>query len=481
MNRSPLSRVGTAMVSAVAAMLGGCTVGPDYERPQLDVPASWSTAAAEASQEKLELLSEWWVQFDDPVLTDLIEQAVANNPDRDLALARVREARARLRATKADVLPTITSDSTATTSRTATFLGSVVEFDQYETGFDASWEIDIFGRTRRSIESSRATIEAREADYLDVITSLVAEVARTYLDIRSLDQRLVIVTESVEVQERSLDLVRARTGAGFVSGLDLEQAVANLESTRAQIPALKRDRQQALNRLATLLGKAPQALELDAAPNANIPNAPRTVALDIPANVLRQRGDVRAAERNLAAQNARIGVATANLYPSFTLFGSLGTAASDVSDLFGDDSQTSLLGAGLARPIFNGGKLRANVRAEEAIYEQTYATYERTVLDALREVEDALAGHSAAIERVENLEAAVVAAERASQLALQEYEVGTKGLDRFLDAERSRLSFRDQLALNETAESQSLIALYKALGGGWSAEMLVPSAEGKDR
>ncbi|MEO0589705.1 MAG: efflux transporter outer membrane subunit [Pseudomonadota bacterium] len=468
-------RVTAALTLAGSLMLSGCMVGPDYAAPELDVPSAWSKASSEASADTLENLSQWWVKFDDPVLDELIAQAMANNPDRDIALARVREARARLRSSQADLLPQASVDGTGTTNQVATFLGQVIEFDQYDTGFDASWEIDIFGKTRRSIESSKASIEASQADYVDVMTSLVAEVARTYVDIRSFEARLVVARDSITVQEQSLALVRARTAAGFVSGLDFEQAKANLESTRAQIPALERDRQQAINRLATLLGKAPQAFSLSERSAGQIPAAPRTLALGIPAEALRQRGDVRSAERNLAAQNARIGVAKASLYPSFSLFGSIGTAADDPSGLFGSNTQTSLLGGSLTAPVLDAGRLQANVRAEEAIYDRVLATYQKTVLDALREVEDALISHEAAIERVANLEAALKASSRASRFAQREYEVGTKGFDRFLDAERSRLSFADQLVLNEAAEAQALIALFKSLGGGRSAASLASS------
>lgn len=463
------SFVRCAFALATVAVLSGCMVGPDYAAPEMDIPQAWSKAYDEASDAQMASLGEWWLAFDDPVLTGLIDAAIVGNPDRDLAFARLREARARLRSSKADLLPTLSRSGTATSSQVATFLGSVVEFDQFDLGFDASWELDIFGKTRRSIEASAASAEAREAEFVDIMTSLVAEVARTYVDIRSLEARLEIIRDSIAVQEQSLNLVRWRTETGFVSGLDYEQANANLESTRAQIPALERDRAQALNRLAILLGNAPQEFSLDGGPSGKIPSASRTLGIGIPTEALRQRGDVRAAERNVAAQNARIGVATASLYPSFSLFGSLGTAAPEASGLFGDNSQTSTIGAGLTAPLFNGGKLRSNLRAEEAIYEQTVATYRRTVLEALREVEDALASHEAAIARVENLVTAVEASSRASRFAQQEYAIGTKGIDRFLDAERSRLAHEEQLALNEAAEAQALIVLFKSLGGGRSA------------
>ena len=460
-------------VSLVAGMLSafaGCAVGPDYVVPEPAVPAVWTSYdEPQIGEARLDALADWWQLFDDVVLNDLIERAIAANPDRDLAIARVREARARFGVIRAERYPAVSVRSGLSTVETVDFSGESEWRDLYDAGIDASWELDVFGGTKRSIEAAEAVIEARQADYADVMTSLVAEVAFAYVDMRTLEERLRLTRASVDAQERTFDLTRWRTAAGLTTALDVEQSRANLESTRAQIPALERDLVQTRNKLAFLSGEAPGRYEERGVAPIAIPVASTNLAIGVPADMLRRRNDIRSAERDLAAQSARVGLATASLYPSFRLTGSLGSSSADFSGLFDGSAVTTNLVRSVSAPIFNAGQLRANVAIEDALYEQSLAVYEKTVLNALREVEDSIVAQFAATSRARLLQDAVDAAVKASELATQEYEAGLSGFDNVLDAQRTLLSLQEQLALNRSAETAAMISLYKAAGGGWLA------------
>ena len=454
---------------AMSACLTGCVVGPDYQAPDPDMPTAWSIAETQSNDERLEALADWWTLFDDPVLEDLIEQSIQGNPDRDYALARVREARAQFKITAADRFPTVSAGGAASATRSTDLAGESDWQGLYNANLDAGWEVDVFGGINRSIEAAKASLQAREADYIDVMTSLVAEVALAYVNVRTLQEQLRITRSSLAAQEETFDLTQWRAEAGLTSMLDVEQARANLESTRAQIPALERDLTQSQNTLSFLLGKAPGQLESIAQTPSAIPLAPAGATIGVPADILRQRSDIRSAERNLAAQSARIGIAITNLYPTFSLSGSLGSSAADVPGLFDDTALTTSLVSGVTAPIFNAGRLRANVEIEDAVYEQSLANYETTVLTALKDVEDNLTARAAALERTKTLTLAVESAERANRFATQQYESGLTGFDQVLDTQRTLLSLQEQLALNQSAETSAMISLYKAVGGGWDA------------
>ena len=474
------SRSRSILGIAVSITLAGCAVGPDYVPPERDVPAAWSQVDEQNSEVSLDALADWWRLFDDPALNQLIDQAIAGNPDRDLALARVREARARFRVSKASGRPSLSSGVTASTSESADLTGDIDWRDLYDIGLDATWEIDVFGGTRRAVEAADATIEVTQAEYIDVMTSLVAEVALTYVDLRTLQERLQITRADVANQEETFRLVRWRREAGLTTALELEQARSNLQLSRADIPALERDLAQTRNQLSLLLGESPGELDSILGNASAIPSAPINVAIGVPTDTLRQRSDIRSAERNLAAQSARIGIATANLYPSFRLTGSSSRSAADASDLFEDAARLNSLAASVTAPIFNAGQLRANVEIEDALYAQSLASYERSVLNALREVEDALAAQTTARERTETLRLALRSAERANALATQEYAAGVTGFDQVLDTQRTLLAAEEQFALNLSAETTAAIALYKAVGGGWSAAVDVDPLHGDD-
>lgn len=455
--------------AALLILLNSCAVGPHYVPPEAAIPSTWSQPAPPGRESRLADLAAWWTHFDDDVLNDLVETAIEANPERDLALERVREARARYQIAVADKFPTVSAGTTGNTTRSTDFSGKTEWQDLYDANLDASWEIDIFGATRRSVEAAEATVQARESDYVDVMTTLVAEVALTYVDVRTLERRLRLTSANLDSQEETFNLARWRTEAGLTTELDVEQARADLQATRAQIPALERDIVQSKNKLSLLIGEAPGGLRSLQRTPAVIPTASVNPALGIPADILRQRSDIRAAERNLAAQCARIGIAEANRYPSFTLLGSIGSSVTDLSSLFDPTARVTSLASSIAAPIFNANRLRAGVEVEDALFEQTLATYESTVLAALAEVEDLLAAQNAAAKRTGSLRRAVAAADRAHQLARQEYEAGLTDFDQVLGTQRTLLNQEEQSALNESAETTSVISLFKAIGGGWSA------------
>ncbi|HEV7670887.1 MAG TPA: efflux transporter outer membrane subunit [Thermoanaerobaculia bacterium] len=449
--------------------LGSCAVGPNYHPPtpaELQAPDGWHAPLPEGAAGGD--LSTWWEQLGDPVLSQLIEDALGASPDLDLARARLREARARRDLAAAGLLPTVDASTSASASRSNGSTG-----EHYDAGFDASWEPDVFGGGRRSIEAATADLESVEASLGDTQVSLAAEVALNYVDVRSLQGRIENAEESLKRQSETLDLTDWRFQAGLVSQLDVDQARAAREQTRAQIPSLQTSLEAAKNRLAVLLGRAPGAVEDRLAEAAPIPRVPERVTVAIPADLLRQRPDVRAAERALAAQTARIGVAEAARYPSFRLNGSLGVGGLSLAALTGGSSLAHSLALSVAETIFDGGRIGRQIEIQRAGERQAFATYRSTVLLALEEVENALVSLARNRERQEALRLADQAAQSAADLARQRYSTGLTDFQSVLDSERTQLSTSDNLKSTEADVTTALIQLYKALGGGWS----VPEGE----
>lgn len=461
------------LLGVAAIMLPGCfAVGPDYKTPDLSVPADWSqslqggvTAAAPGADE----LAQWWNVLNDPDLSNLIERAVDGNLDLKTAQARVREARARRGIAQADLFPTLNAGGSATRSRGSEQTGSGEIRDLYRLGFDASWELDIFGRVRRSVEAAQGDLEASEADYHDVLVSLVAEVALNYVEARTLQAQLDVAEANLKTQQETLQLTQWRFEAGLVSRLDVEQARGNFESTRAQLPKLRSAIEEAKNRLAVLLGAFPGAVAAQLGPSKPIPEAPLEVAIGVPAETLRRRPDVRRAERQLAAQTARIGVATADLYPTFTLPGSIGLDALTTHDFFNSANRAWSIAGSFAWPVFKGGAIRQNIEVQNALQEQALNQYEGTIRTALEDVENALVNYAEEQNRKLALAEATDAAQKSAALARNQYASGLIDFQSVLDAERSLLTFQDQLAQSRGQVTLNLISLYKALGGGWTA------------
>ncbi len=460
-------------LALMLALLAGCAaVGPDYVPPDVPAPGKWSTelqGGLTAEPLDSRTLADWWSTLNDPALTSLIERAVENNLDLREAVARIREARASRNISRADLFPSVSAAGSRTRSRSSEQTGGGIESNFYSTGFDAAWELDVFGGVRRSIEAANADLDASKEDLHDVLVTLLAEVALNYVDTRTFQTRLSIAEANLSAQEETYGLVEARFEAGLTSQLDLEQARYNLESTRAQIPSLRTGLDRAKNRLAVLLGKNPGALGIELSERKPIPVTPLEVAVGVPADTLRQRPDVRRAERQLAAQTARIGVATAELYPKFTLSGSIGLDSPSFDTLFRTGSRTFRYGPSFSWRVFEAGRIRQSIEVQNALQEQLLIRYEATILAALEEAENALIAYADEQTRRQSLIKASEAAQVAADLAETQYSSGLIDFQTVLDAQRSLLSLQDQLSVSEGEVTSDLIRLYKALGGGWTS------------
>lgn len=462
-----------SLTFAFLLMFAGCaTVGPDYVAPNIQVADAWHNQGAPTIESsELRDLTRWWARLDDPDLTNLIERAVKGNLDLKRARARLREARARRTIAKSDRFPTLDANASASKSRSSEDSGSGQDREFYATGFDAAWELDLFGGVRRSVEAAEADLGATREDLNDVLVSLTAEVALNYIEMRTYQERLGVSEANLQIQQETYELARSRYQAGLDDELAVAQARSNLERTRAQIPSLRAGLEEGMNRLAVLLGEQPGALHAELKDTMPIPVTPLEVAVGVPADLLRRRPDVRSSERELAAQTARIGVATADLYPKITLNGSIGLEALSLDDLFTTGNRTWSYGPRITWPIFNAGTIRANIEVQTALQEQALISYESTVLGALEEVENALVAYAEEQLRRQALIQAVDAARQAFELAQHKYQAGLTDFSTVLDSQRSLLSYQDQLAQSEGSVTSNLVRLYKALGGGWTPMM----------
>ncbi len=461
------------VVLAILILTGCATVGPDYVPPDTSVSATWHTqlkGGLSAEEMDPQTLAAWWTTLNDPELSSLIDRAVSGNLDLKKARARVREARARRGIAKADLFPTLDATGSASLEpQPAKIQGAGKTSDLYAAGFDAGWELDIFGGVRRSVEAAEADLQASEEDLRNVLVSLLAEVALNYVDVRTYQARLAVAEANLEAQSETYQLTQWRYEAGLSDELAVQQARYNLENTRSQIPTLRTGLEEAMNRIAVLLGEQPGKVHAELEKREPIPVTPLKVAVGVPADLLRRRPDVRQAERELAAQTARIGVATADLYPKFTLSGSIGLEALSLSNLSSPAVGRFSGGPRITWPIFKGGAIRQNIEVQSALQEQCLDPYEATVLSALEEVENALVAYAEEQQRRQSLSEATEAAQKAVELAQHKYQAGLTDFSNVLDAQRSLLSFQDQLAQSEGTVTSNLVRLYKALGGGWTS------------
>ena len=464
--RPPLA-LGILLAAAVAS---GCiTVGPDYQSPEPDAPTQWSGPVDRRAPDAA-VLAEWWRQFRDPVLDGLVADALAANLDLAAAQAQLREARARRSLAGAQLGPTVNASASGSRRRSSEESGSGATMELYSAGFDASWELDIFGGLRRGLEAAEADVGASADQLRDTRVSLVAEVALNYVDLRAAERQFVVAEESVASREETYTLARWRLQAGLVSELDVAQARTDLESTRAALPALRTSAAEARHRLAVLLGRTPGELEARLAATARVPLAADRVAVGIPADTLRQRPDVRAAERQLAAQTARLGEAEAARYPSFSLSGSLGLEALGLAALGNSDAMTRSLLGSITAPIFDAGRIAANVAVQDARLEQARLAYQSAVLTALEDVENALVAVANSAERRLQLESTAASARETLQIARHRYASGLADFLAVLESQRTLLSVEEQLAGTTGNLARAQIQLYKALGGGWSPD-----------
>jgi len=460
----------------VASSLWGCSaVGPDYQPPDPDVPSRWNRldASTEAVAQPVAPgdLSEWWRRLNDPLLAELVAEAMQANPDLHSARARVREARARRAVAASERLPTVDAVGNASRTEPSEETGSGESRQLFSAGFDASWEIDVFGGVRRGVEAAEADLEATQADLQATQVSLAAEVASSYVEVRAQQALLGIARGNLATQSETLQLTEWREQAGLVSSQDVAQARSNREQTRAQIPVIETNLAAAEHSLEILLARAPGTLRERLSGAGDLPVAPTQIAVGIPADTLRQRPDVRAAERTLAAETARVGVAEAARYPAFSLSGSIGLEALTLGALGDTAAVTNSLLAGVTAPVFNAGRLRSQVEAQDAVREQALAAYRQAVLTALQDVENALVDLSRNRDRSEALANAVGAARSAAELARLRYGTGLLDFQPVLDSERNVLLLEESLARSRADGVLALVSLYKALGGGWSATL----------
>ncbi len=467
------------MAALLAAVVGGCVVGPAYHPPVENLPAHWSEMTPATSPSTRAVSRTWWQEFKDPELNSLLQRAARNNLGIKQAEARIREARAKYRFASAALWPS--ADASASYTRLLqdedifgplsagpfpVVLGQQPE-NLFEAGFDAQWEIDLFGHARRTVEAAQADVAGSYYRRAEATLTIIAEVARNYIELRGFQQQLAIARRNLAVQKDILALTRARYTGGLVSELDVQRAQALVESTAASIPALEVSYQNAAHRLSVLLGEFPGALDSELRYPQPIPVAPFNLPPDLPSSLLRQRPDIRRAERKVAAATARIGVATSDLYPRFSLIGFAGLESLAASEFFDSGSRFWGIGPSITWPIFRGRQLVAVIKVRQAQQQQAVIAYRQTILKAVEEVENALAAYTHERDRRMVLANAVTAKRRAASLARALYLSGLTDFLSVLDAQRDLLQSQRDLARSDTALSCAVVALHKALGGGW--------------
>lgn len=465
----------------LAALLAGCTVGPDYVRPQPILPSHWSETATTNPAAPPET---WWKVFNDPVLNRLVVRALAMNLDLRQATARIADARAQSHAVLAAALPSLSAHNsvsrrlnnfaTGTGSGGSTpvgggFGGGNQIIDIFQTGFDAQWELDFFGGVQRSLEAAEATLEAEHDNRRAVAVTLLGEVARNYIEVRSRQRQIAITEANLRAQEDTLGLTRARQQAGLATMLEVAQQESQAAATRSQLPLHMTALKQALHALDLLLGQPPGAVPSWLASDAgHVPSAAPGIVADLPSELLRRRPDIRRGERQLAAATAQIGIATAELYPKVNLSAFLGLQNKTAND-FTPIGKSWSMASSITLPIFNWGRINANIESKQAQRDQAFLTYQNMVLAAFRDVEDALVAYAQEQQRRTALAEATEAARLAVKLAEERYERGLTAFLDVLESQRALFQAESNLADSEAKVATGLVAVYKALGGGWQA------------
>jgi NodT family efflux transporter outer membrane factor (OMF) lipoprotein len=504
----------TALVAGLMAstVLTGCTLGPDFTRPTASTAASWFSGPKEAVKKPPSIPVaepvdvDWWTLFHDPVLTGLERRVAADNLDVKVAAVRLTESRAQLGVARSSLFPTIGGNASvvreqasdkgvfglipgatpggndangASGNSAGGVSGSGLQpFNIWQAGFDASYEVDLWGGVRRSVESATASSEAAKESERSVLLSSLAEVARDYIQLRGVQADLQIDHDNVRTAQQSLSLTQERAAGGVTTDLDVANASAQLRTTLALIPPLEQQEAALINALSLLLGQPPNALRAELATAKPVPPVPPRVPVGLPSELARRRPDIRQAEAQLHAATADIGVADANFYPSLNLTGSLGLQSLQFSNFFNVNAKQYAIGPGLTIPIFQGGQLRSTLRLREAQQQEAAITFQKTVLQAWHDVDNALTAYQTEQLRRDQLVGAVTDNQHAVVLAQSRYQQGVADFLSVLDAERSLLATQLQLADSTTTVSANLVALYKALGGGWETDMPVEKTAG---
>jgi len=481
-----MARRPIALTLVLALPLAACATGPDYRprtAPELGVPDAYSVPADQRAREDM---TRWWEKFDDPQLASLVQRAQSANLDVAQAVTRLHQARESLVQQRASLLPSVSASAGASRSEslrggtTTTTLpdGSVTSFstggrNSFSIGGDASYQVDLFGGVRRGVESARAGYEASGFDYAAVLISVEAETAHNYVLARAAQAQLANARSSLALQDDNLQIAQWRVQAGLVSTIDQEQARAQRAQTAASIPTLEANYNGFVSRLGVLTGQAPGALKAELETVKPIPRGPAQVAAGIPAEALRQRPDIRAAERNLASATAQIGVAEARLYPSLSIGGSIDAGSSALSSIF--DVITGRLFGNIAQTIFDAGRTRSQVRSAQAAADGAFLSYKQTVLTGLEDIENAVVALQAAQRREAEFRIALEASDNQAILARMQYRSGLTDFTTLNQAESALLSARNGLVSAQSDQSTALIQLYLALGGGWDSS-ITPTA-----
>jgi NodT family efflux transporter outer membrane factor (OMF) lipoprotein len=500
MSRAP-THSALCLLVAIAACLASCAVGPNFVKPKPAVPEQWSASATAPAKAAVSTVTptapqavEWWASFQDPTLTSLVERSAAANLDLRAAVLRIEEARAQRDVTAAGLWPSLAANASYSRNLISENTPNGVVFgitqklplppgvtitnpySQYQLGATASWELDLFGRVRRSIEAADAdTASALEQSH-DVLISMLGEVGRAYIELRGAQLRVSIVEHSLETQRDLLALTRDRRNAGLTTDLDVANAEAEVRSTEAELPPLERQITDDVNQLSQLMAREPDALRTELGAAVPVPPVPPVVPIGLPADLARRRPDIRRSEASLHAATARIGVAVADLFPRLTLTGAGGWQSQGLSRLIEVASRFGSIGPSIELPIFEGGRQQATIRLENVRAQEAGIDYARAVLGALHEVENALAAYGADQTRRVSLQAAVVASRDALTLARQRYESGITSFIDVLTADRTLEQNELALAETTTAVSTDLVLLYKTLGGGWESQQLKPAS-----
>ena len=492
LDRRPLILI--ALAGACALALGACAVGPDFQRPKPDLPQAWHAASSPAAASRADpgavAEAAWWTSFGDPELTSLIGRAAQANPDLQQAALRIAEARAQREMAAAQGLPSLNADASWTgqrlsestpTGKLFTQVGKIPglpvgaglsipnPYGQYQLGFDASWELDLFGRVRRGVEAARAGEEAAAWDQRGAELSLFGEVARAYVDLRGAQAKRAVTLETIATLNELLGLARQRRWAGLSSDIDVSRAAAQVTAAEAALPLLEAEIASDINQLSRLVDRPPGALSAELSAARAVPPAPPVVPVGLPADLARRRPDILGAESRLHAAVAEQGVAMADLYPRVTLTASAGDQSEDLAHLLDWASRFGVIEPQVQLPIFDAGRRRANVRLQDAKAREAALDYAKTVLGALHEVDDALSAYDAEQRRRASLGATVAQNRTAVDLAMDRYRSGIGDFLAVLDAQRAQQQTQLQFADSTTAVSTDLVVLYKALGGGWQA------------
>jgi multidrug efflux system outer membrane protein len=474
-SRSRRRSSGSALVGllVIALPLASCAVGPDYQKPLLDLPARWGNVKTAKAPRPAEL-AEWWRRLNDPLLNELIQEAVAGNLDVATARAKIREARASYRQARGTLFPSLTGSGSITRSDNGSNIsggGDVTvsgPLTEYQAGFDASWELDLFGANKRAVEAAIYGMDAAEEDLRATLLTLIGDVAAYYVEARGYRARATLARRTAASQRETVTLTQSKFEAGAASAVDVANAAGQAATTEANIPDLEASYAEAVHRLSVLTGRPPAALTQRVAKSASIPRPRLPIPIGIPADILLTRPDVRLAERQYAQSTAKIGQAEAARYPSVSLTGDIATSGARIGDLGKGSSISWAFGPTLTVPIFNGGELQAAVEVAQAQRDQYFIAYRAAVLTALEDVENALVALAQQRIKSRSLTTSVGHYRQAASLARSLFQSGSQSFLNLLEAERSLYSAEDSLIASQVAITTAYIALNKSLGGGWN-------------